>query len=575
MSQFVTKQEIEAVASGNWESVLLGAGVPGDLLNGKHQPCPCCGGTDRFRFLNKDGRGTWICNQCKPDGASPFDLVMAVYGCSFVESLDLLATTLGLSKQDNGVVVRKPKPLPEPVQKQPARDEWTPIVPVPEFALQSMSFGHFKYNNPVAKHLFKDANGAVLGAVVRFVRSDGSKIDLPYTFCENVRGEKMWRWRGWNNPRPLYGLDALAGDVSGTVLVVEGEKCKQAVVQAALPFVAVTWHGGCHNWDKSDWSAIQNRDVILWADADCKNGKDGKPLAWHEQGGMKAMLGVADLLQKQGCRVRLVDLPDVGALPDGFDVADALDNPQTWFNPCDLGDYLVDLDTVLLRIEGGKVAPMQQGKSVEKQPALPVDESGDDDNGDDGNLIRYLVQNYAQVGEKKRALNLVTGEELSYSQLAAIWSKEAVFAWSCAGGRRLLLEHQAKQLSARLRGVQMLKDNESGFSEAMNRYVFLDGTTDAYDINLKSVIPLNAVKAAIPFLFDSWNEAENRLICPIDKYVFDPSSPAGVSFYDDNGIKRVEKINIFEGFGFDIPQVQPYSADKSIDDMWRDNPKCR
>ena len=30
----------------------------------RHQACPVCGGSDRFRFDDKEGRGTWFCNQC-------------------------------------------------------------------------------------------------------------------------------------------------------------------------------------------------------------------------------------------------------------------------------------------------------------------------------------------------------------------------------------------------------------------------------------------------------------------------------------------------------------------------------
>lgn len=51
-------------ANGKWRGVLLELGVPAQSLTRRHAPCPMCGGTDRFRFDNKEGRGTWICNQC-------------------------------------------------------------------------------------------------------------------------------------------------------------------------------------------------------------------------------------------------------------------------------------------------------------------------------------------------------------------------------------------------------------------------------------------------------------------------------------------------------------------------------
>lgn len=51
-------------ARGKWKGILLQLGVPAQSLTGKHGPCPMCGGDDRFRFDNKDQRGTYICNAC-------------------------------------------------------------------------------------------------------------------------------------------------------------------------------------------------------------------------------------------------------------------------------------------------------------------------------------------------------------------------------------------------------------------------------------------------------------------------------------------------------------------------------
>lgn len=51
-------------ARGQWKGILQELGVPGEHLQGRHAPCPLCGGKDRFRFDNKGGRGTWICNRC-------------------------------------------------------------------------------------------------------------------------------------------------------------------------------------------------------------------------------------------------------------------------------------------------------------------------------------------------------------------------------------------------------------------------------------------------------------------------------------------------------------------------------
>ncbi|MEA9393500.1 primase-helicase zinc-binding domain-containing protein [Acerihabitans sp. TG2] len=50
-------------AQGYWPQLLPALGIK-VALNGQHSPCPLCGGKDRFRFDDKAGKGSWICNQC-------------------------------------------------------------------------------------------------------------------------------------------------------------------------------------------------------------------------------------------------------------------------------------------------------------------------------------------------------------------------------------------------------------------------------------------------------------------------------------------------------------------------------
>ncbi|VTM37715.1 Zinc binding domain / DNA primase [Klebsiella quasipneumoniae] len=68
--------EISKQSVGKWEFILqsLGIRIP---EGGKHGPCPKCGGKDRFRFDNKDERGTWFCNHCgSGDGIDIVKLVL-------------------------------------------------------------------------------------------------------------------------------------------------------------------------------------------------------------------------------------------------------------------------------------------------------------------------------------------------------------------------------------------------------------------------------------------------------------------------------------------------------------------
>lgn len=50
--------------AGRWAAILRALGVPPKYLRRGQGPCPLCGGKDRFRFDDLDGRGTWFCNLC-------------------------------------------------------------------------------------------------------------------------------------------------------------------------------------------------------------------------------------------------------------------------------------------------------------------------------------------------------------------------------------------------------------------------------------------------------------------------------------------------------------------------------
>lgn len=61
-------------------------------LSGKHCPCPVCGGKDRFRFDDKDNRGTFYCTQC--GAGDGIKLVMLVRGIDFKGALKIVEETM-------------------------------------------------------------------------------------------------------------------------------------------------------------------------------------------------------------------------------------------------------------------------------------------------------------------------------------------------------------------------------------------------------------------------------------------------------------------------------------------------
>jgi putative DNA primase/helicase len=87
------RTDVIKLAVGKWPSILMHFGVDERAVSGKHAPCPMCGGKDRFRMLQLDGPGNWICNQCgHGDG---MDLLMGFTGQNFKQAAEALRPVVG------------------------------------------------------------------------------------------------------------------------------------------------------------------------------------------------------------------------------------------------------------------------------------------------------------------------------------------------------------------------------------------------------------------------------------------------------------------------------------------------
>ncbi len=90
---------------GRWKEILPALGIAEASLTGRHGACPVCGGKDRFRFDDREGRGTWFCAQqhgtesSTPSGSAGngFRLLMDMKACSFAEVARLVETVIGIS----------------------------------------------------------------------------------------------------------------------------------------------------------------------------------------------------------------------------------------------------------------------------------------------------------------------------------------------------------------------------------------------------------------------------------------------------------------------------------------------
>lgn len=132
----------EDIAYGRWGEILTSAGVDASYLrNGKQGPCPFCGGTDRYRWTEKNG-GLYICNHCT-DGKykNGFDFLMRHLGITFREAAQHVRDHFNISNGTQGAQAYKELAAKQPVahykpdpEKALARmrSQWDEAHPVTE-----------------------------------------------------------------------------------------------------------------------------------------------------------------------------------------------------------------------------------------------------------------------------------------------------------------------------------------------------------------------------------------------------------------------------------------------------------
>jgi putative DNA primase/helicase len=133
----------------------------------------------------------------------------------------------------------------------------------------------------------------------------GNKEVLPITFRTDGN-RKEWRWEGFDAPRPLFNLNLLIRFPTANVVIVEGEKTAEHTQSYLDPKTTVVtcWIGGANGVHKTDFSPLENRNVILCPDNDAQ--------------GLSAMLHIKSIIKAKVCRI----LPLDATLPKGWDFAD-------------------------------------------------------------------------------------------------------------------------------------------------------------------------------------------------------------------------------------------------------------
>lgn len=174
------------------------------------------------------------------------------------------------------------------------RPSETPCEPIPLGAGNPKP--HHELGEPVAVYRYGSAFW-----VLRY-EGEGRKLFRPFTW----RAGK-WEAVGYPEPRPLYRLAELEKHPEAPVILVEGEKCADALAGVMGAYVVLTWANGANSVHKNDWQVLAGRDVLVWPDAD--------------EAGRKAAADLVKVLHGVARRVRIIGVDD---RPPAWDAADAV-----------------------------------------------------------------------------------------------------------------------------------------------------------------------------------------------------------------------------------------------------------
>lgn len=215
---------------------------------------------------------------------------------------------------------------------------WRPMTPVPSNApsLIDQSGVARAFNpkragtnwewtrwRPTLDHAYRNARGELIGYVLRVERREGGKFTPTVTYCHHAEtGERRWCVVPFDVPRPLYGLDNLARRPT-TVVLVEGEKTRDAARRLLPSLVTMTWPGGCRGYHLVDWTPLLGRRVVGIPDAD-KQGREAFDGRIDNHG--RRVAGILEILAGVGADARRVEPPSTFAC--GWDLADA--EQQQW-----------------------------------------------------------------------------------------------------------------------------------------------------------------------------------------------------------------------------------------------------
>lgn len=196
----VERTPLKDRARGHWKAILSQLlGIDSRTLDGKHHPCPLCGGKDRWRFDDLKNEGTSICGQC--GSRSGVQLVMDKLSLDFqsaaIEIEKIIGTDGAVMQPKSSEGEDRTRKLIDGLRQRSERvTEDDPVrrylarrVPGMRFVPSSLRLvrkaeyfdrdAGVVSSHPVMLATVSDMFGDAISVHRTFLKEDGSKADVP------------------------------------------------------------------------------------------------------------------------------------------------------------------------------------------------------------------------------------------------------------------------------------------------------------------------------------------------------------------------------------------------------------
>lgn len=165
----------------------------------------------------------------------------------------------------------------------------------------------------------------------------------------------------------------------------------------------------------------------------------------------------------------------------------------------------------------------------------PVGSSGDGGAGGEGLVLKSALRRFALVEGTTNVWDMDKAQSMKRSGFEALVGKPLAKQWMERTDKKLVSAEQVKELE---HGRKMASKKGGALNlDPLDRYIYIDGTREAWDREKKRRLPEGSVKMALGDAYQLWLNSPSRRVVDVDHIVFDPTMTKDPAIY----------INTFEG----------------------------